>query len=95
MHEMTEYSTDQVARALGIDKSTLLRWLYSGKLAEPKVVKTPTSKIRVWSEKDIDAGSASQRFELPEGPGSQSENGLKPERAVPVLEHRHDANQGT
>jgi len=53
MYVMTEYSTDQVARALGIDKSTLLRWLYSGKLAEPKVVKTPTSKIRVWSEKDL------------------------------------------
>lgn len=53
MHEMTEYSTDQVAGALGINKSTLLRWLYSGKLAEPKIVKTPTSKIRVWSEKDL------------------------------------------
>jgi|NGEPerStandDraft_6_1074524.scaffolds.fasta_scaffold208039_2 excisionase family DNA binding protein len=53
MHVMTEYSTDQVAKALGIDKSTLLRWLYSGKLAEPKVVETPTSKIRIWSEKDV------------------------------------------
>jgi len=53
LHVMTEYSTDHVAKALGIDKSTLLRWLYSGKLSEPKVVKTPTSKIRVWSEKDL------------------------------------------
>ena len=53
MHVMNEYSTAQVAKALGIDKSTLLRWLYSDKLAEPKVVETPTSKIRVWSEKDM------------------------------------------
>lgn len=53
MHIVTEYSTDQVAKTLGIDKSTLLRWLYSGRLAEPKIVETPTSKIRVWSEKDL------------------------------------------
>jgi len=50
---MTGYSTDQVAKRLGIYKSTLLRWLYSGKLAEPKVVETPTSRIRVWSEEDM------------------------------------------
>ena len=53
MHVMTAYSTDQVAKAVGIDKSTLLRWLYSGKLAEPKIVETPTSKIRVWSKRDL------------------------------------------
>ena len=93
MHIVTEYSTDQVAKTLGIDKSTLLRWLYSGRLAEPKIVEIANLEDSGLERKGPDASSALQRHELPEGARSQSENGLKPERAVPVLVHRHDANQ--
>ena len=53
MGVMANYSTAQVARKAGVDKKTLLRWLYSGKLAEPKIVRTPGSVIRVWSEGDL------------------------------------------
>ena len=31
------YSTSEVARIVGIDKQTLLRWLWSGKVPEPKL----------------------------------------------------------
>ena len=53
VHIMARYSTNQVAAAVGVHKSTLLRWLYAGRLAEPAIVDTPTSVIRVWSDADL------------------------------------------
>jgi len=50
---MASYSTAQVARKIAVDKKTLLRWLYAGKLAEPKIIKTPGATIRVWAEADL------------------------------------------
>jgi predicted site-specific integrase-resolvase len=47
------YSTLEVAQAIGVDKSTLLRWLYSGKLAEPTRKMVEEVSVRVWSEKDL------------------------------------------
>jgi excisionase family DNA binding protein len=47
------YSTLEVARALNVGKTTLLRWLYAGKLAEPAQKTVAGVKIRVWSEKDL------------------------------------------
>jgi hypothetical protein len=54
---MASYSTGQVARQIGVDKKTLLRWLYSGKLAEPKIITAPGATIRVWSEADLKRAS--------------------------------------
>jgi hypothetical protein len=48
------YSTLEVARALNVAKTTLLRWLYAGKLAEPKQQTVAGVMIRVWSEKDLE-----------------------------------------
>lgn len=53
MHIVRQYSTHEVAKAVGVNKSTLLRWLYAGKVREPKMVKTPGAVIRVWSESDL------------------------------------------
>jgi predicted site-specific integrase-resolvase len=50
---MTMYSTGQVARKIGIDKKTLLRWLYAGKIFEPDQIRTPTATIRIWTERDL------------------------------------------
>jgi hypothetical protein len=47
------YSTLEVARAINVGKSTLLRWLWSGKLAEPTQKTVAGLMIRVWSEKDL------------------------------------------
>ena len=47
------YSTAEVAKAVGVDKSTLLRWLYAGKLPEPKTVTFGGVDSRVWSEADL------------------------------------------
>jgi hypothetical protein len=48
------YSTVEVARAINVGKSTLLRWLWSGKLAEPTQKTVAGVMIRVWSEKDLE-----------------------------------------
>lgn len=53
MGVMASYSTAQVAHKIGVDKKTLLRWLYSGKVTEPKIIRTPGSIVRVWSEADL------------------------------------------
>jgi hypothetical protein len=48
------YSTLEVARAINVGKSTLLRWLWSGKLSEPTQKTVAGQMIRVWSEKDLE-----------------------------------------
>jgi hypothetical protein len=48
------YSTLEIARAIDVDKSTLLRWLYTGKLAEPSQKTIAGVMIRVWSAKDLE-----------------------------------------
>jgi hypothetical protein len=48
------YSTLEVARAIDVNKSTLLRWLRAGKLAEPTQKTVAGVMIRVWSEKDLE-----------------------------------------
>lgn len=50
----TSYSTAEVARALNVDKSTLLRWLYAGKLPEPKHETFGGVESRVWSAADLE-----------------------------------------
>lgn len=50
---MATYSTADVARIVGVDKSTLLRWLYSKQLPEPKHISAPGVDSRVWSEHDL------------------------------------------
>ena len=52
------YSTAEVARAIGVDKSTLLRWLYAGKLAEPKHQKFAGVESRAWSAADLERARA-------------------------------------
>lgn len=51
-HSVT-YSTAEIARKLGIHKLTLLRWLYSGLLPEPRHAKVGRLHLRVWTPKDL------------------------------------------
>jgi hypothetical protein len=48
------YSTAQVAAAISVDKSTLLRWLYTGKLKEPPTQMFGGVTSRIWSQKDLE-----------------------------------------
>ena len=47
------YSTKEVADMLGVHKLTLLRWLYAGKVREPKHVRIATQNHRFWSSRDV------------------------------------------
>jgi len=47
------YSTLQVARMVGVDKQTLLRWLWAGKVAEPKIYQSGGIKLRFWTDRDV------------------------------------------
>jgi predicted site-specific integrase-resolvase len=49
---MQSYSTAQVATAIGVSKKTLLRWLWTGKLAEPKQT-VGSIETRIWTEADL------------------------------------------
>lgn len=55
----TSYTTVEVAKEIGVNKSTLLRWLYAGKLAEPEQQLTVGAiENRIWSEADLDRARA-------------------------------------
>jgi excisionase family DNA binding protein len=50
----TGYSTGQVAKALGVTKKTVLRWLANGELPEPDTLALGRISYRVWSKNDLD-----------------------------------------
>jgi DNA-binding transcriptional MerR regulator len=51
---MENYSTSKVAKILGVDKATLLRWLRSGKIPEPRRLTNGGVNARVWSDRDVE-----------------------------------------
>jgi DNA-binding transcriptional MerR regulator len=49
------YSTAQVAKTIGVSKTTLLRWLREGQIAEPNRETTFGGiESRVWSAADLE-----------------------------------------
>jgi hypothetical protein len=52
------FSTAEVAAAIQVNKSTLLRWLYAGKLPEPKHETFGGVESRVWSAADLERAKA-------------------------------------
>src|SRR5689334_5954956 len=45
-------STGQVARALRVSKSTLIRWIKLGFLPEPELIQAGHVRLRVWRKED-------------------------------------------
>jgi hypothetical protein len=50
---MRNYSTAEVARTVGVDKKTLLRWLWARKIAEPRHHTNGGQDVRIWTERDL------------------------------------------
>jgi phage antirepressor YoqD-like protein len=49
------HSTAEVAKAIGVSKKTLLRWLWDSKIAEPKQTVTMGHvDARIWSAADLE-----------------------------------------
>jgi hypothetical protein len=55
---MKTYSTSEVAKAVEVDKSTLLRWLYTGKIKEPRHETFGGVECRIWSADDLERARA-------------------------------------
>jgi len=51
---MDNYSTRDVAKKLGMHYITLQRYISSGKIPVPKIIKIGGSSVRAWSEKDVE-----------------------------------------
>jgi excisionase family DNA binding protein len=51
---MQGYTTAQVAKVIGVSKNTLLKWLYSGVLQEPKHSQVGGVRWRIWSKSDVE-----------------------------------------
>jgi predicted site-specific integrase-resolvase len=53
------HSTAEAAKVLGISKKTLLRWLWGGKIAEPKQsVNMGRVDARIWTAADLERARA-------------------------------------
>lgn len=50
---MRGYTTAQVAKLAGVSKITLLRWLYAGKVKEPKRQQLAGPAWRIWTDADV------------------------------------------
>ena len=53
IHIMAGYSTAEVAKLVGISKNTLLRWLYAGKISEPRHQRNGGQDVRIWGVHDL------------------------------------------
>jgi len=51
---MPKLSTEQVAKLLGIGKSSLSRYILAGKVPAPPETMAGGIRLRLWSEKDIE-----------------------------------------
>jgi predicted site-specific integrase-resolvase len=51
---MKRLSTPQVAAEVGIDRVTLERWLGSGKVRKPKLVRAGEREYRIWTHSDVE-----------------------------------------
>ena len=50
---MSTYSTKEAAKAAGINRVTLQRWLLTGKVQEPKRIQVGGIDARVWTDSDV------------------------------------------
>jgi len=66
---MRIYSTVQVARLIGVSKMTLLRWLWAGKIREPKRRTNGGQDVRTWTERDLERARRHKELNYCKGRG--------------------------
>jgi hypothetical protein len=50
---ISTFSTAQAAKKIGVHKMTLLKWLWAGKVAEPRRQVNCGQDVRIWTEQDL------------------------------------------
>ena len=73
---LASYSTVQVAQMVEIDKQTLLRWLWAGKVAEPRLYEGGGVKLRVWTDRDVERIRKYKRTHYRKGRGRSKKREL-------------------
>jgi excisionase family DNA binding protein len=51
---MASMSTEEVAQKVGVNRVTLERWLSSGKLPAPKMIRYGKNEFRDWTNRDVE-----------------------------------------
>ncbi len=51
---MNRYSTNEVAKMLGVTGTSLVRYMKAGKIPMPEVIKAGRSTVHSWTEDDIE-----------------------------------------
>jgi predicted DNA-binding transcriptional regulator AlpA len=51
---MKRFSTNEAARKLGISPASLSRYINSGKLPAPNIIRVGTASLHVWTEQQIE-----------------------------------------
>jgi predicted DNA-binding transcriptional regulator AlpA len=51
---MTDYSTNQTAKKLGLSIMTMHRYMKAKKIPVPRMLEVGGVRVRLWSEKDIE-----------------------------------------
>jgi len=51
---MKSISTAEVVKIIGVNRRTLYRWLYSGKIPEPKRGYLAGRDFRIWTPRDVE-----------------------------------------
>ena len=60
----TPSTTGEVARLLGVSKTTLLRWLRVGYIPEPPFVQVGRVRMRLWRKSDLTRALYHRKFYL-------------------------------
>jgi hypothetical protein len=83
---VSQLSTENVAREVGINRVTLERWLSNGKVAPPKKIQIGRSEFRNWTDADVERVRKYKQDNYGKGKGkrqaeSRSPNGRKKQDA--------------
>jgi predicted site-specific integrase-resolvase len=54
MYQMISLTTRELIKRVGISRATLERWLVSGKIKKPKIIRFGKSEFRSWNAGDLD-----------------------------------------
>ena len=86
---MKEFSTRQAAKKLGITQATLSRYVSSGKVPTPKIVRVGNFYVHSWTEKEVEglrkllpkiANGRKTRYQKKRSAVSNQQSPTKPKR---------------
>ncbi len=72
---MKSLSTAEVVKRIGVNRRTLYRWLYSGKIPEPKRGRLAGRSFRIWTPRDVERVKKYKAARYRKGRGRKKKKG--------------------